>query len=176
MYDKIGGMTGTAETEAGEFASTYGMSVVPVPTHRPAQRADEADLIYKSEMAKFNAIVDDVQQRNIEGQPVLIGTASVDKSEVLSRLLKQRGVPHEVLNAKQHAREAEIVAQAGRIGAVTVATNMAGRGVDILLGGNAGGLARREVVGQGFDLESEEGQALYAELLDQVRRAMPTRG
>jgi preprotein translocase subunit SecA len=165
MYDKLAGMTGTAETEASEFASTYSMSVVPIPTHRGVNRIDESDLIYKSEAAKFAAIVEDIQNRNIDGQPVLVGTASVEKSEVLSRLLKQRGVAHEVLNAKQHAREAEIVAQAGRIGAVTVATNMAGRGVDILLGGNAEGLARREVVAQGLELQSDEGKALYEQLL-----------
>src|SRR5688500_496843 len=126
MYHKLAGMTGTAETEAGEFAGTYGMPVVPIPTHQPMIRLDEADLIYKTEKAKLDAIVDDIVERNIEGQPVLVGTASVDRSELLSRLLTRKGVPHEVLNAKQHTREAEIVAQAGRIGGVTVATNMAG--------------------------------------------------
>ena len=127
MYDKLAGMTGTAETEAAEFATTYGLSVVPIPTHRPAQRKDEADLIYKTEADKFAAIIDDVRERNQKGQPVLLGTASVEKSELLSRELSKAGIPHEVLNAKQHFREAEIVAQAGRLGAVTVATNMAGR-------------------------------------------------
>ncbi len=174
LYDKLSGMTGTAETEAGEFNSTYKMPVVPIPTHRTPQRIDEPDLIYKSEMGKFNAIVEDVIERNIDGQPVLIGTASVEKSEVLSSLLKKRGVPHEVLNAKQHTREANIVAQAGRLGAVTVATNMAGRGVDILLGGNAEGLAAAEVVARGIDPQSDEGQAAFKELLpkfeEQCRR------
>jgi preprotein translocase subunit SecA len=162
MYNKLGGMTGTAETEAAEFASIYGMPVVPIPTNKPMVRDDEPDLIYKTEIAKFNAIVDDIVDRNIEGQPVLVGTASVDRSEVLSKMLQSKGVKHEVLNAKQHTREAEIVAQAGRIGGVTVATNMAGRGVDILLGGNPEGLARREVMSQGVDLDSEEGQELFA--------------
>jgi len=176
MYHKLSGMTGTAETEAGEFASTYKMPVVPIPTHRAMVRLDEADLIYKSEMAKFRAIVDDIAERHSEGQPVLVGTASVEKSEVLSRLLHQRGVRHEVLNAKHHAREAEIVAQAGRIAGVTVATNMAGRGVDILLGGNAEGLARREVHAQGHTLESEEGQALYAQLLPRFQQECKEEG
>ncbi len=176
LYDKLAGMTGTAETEAAEFSNTYGMPVVPIPTHRPMVRNDEPDLIYKGEMAKFNAIVEDVLQRNIDGQPVLIGTASVEKSEVLSTLLKQRGVPHEVLNAKQHSREANIVAQAGRLGAVTVATNMAGRGVDILLGGNPEGLAVQETLSRGLDLNSEEGQAFYAEVLPQMKEKTKREG
>ena len=150
-------MTGTAETEAAEFATTYGIPVVPIPTNVPMVRADQPDLIYKSEDAKFAAVVDDIVERYETGQPVLVGTASVAKSEQLSRLLERRGIPHQVLNAKQHAREAEIVAQAGRLHAVTVATNMAGRGVDILLGGNPEGLARREVVAQGSDLDSRRG-------------------
>src|SRR5665213_34727 len=136
LYEKLGGMTGTAETEASEFANTYELPVVPIPPNRPLIRDDQPDLIYKSEEAKFAAVVEDIAERNASGQPVLVGTASVSKSEHLSRLLDKRGIPHEVLNAKQHFREAEIVAQAGRIGAVTVATNMAGRGVDIILGGN----------------------------------------
>ena len=136
MYEKLAGMTGTAETEAGEFAATYGLSVVPIPTNKEMVRADQPDLVFKTEEAKFNAVVDDIVERHELGQPMLIGTASVAKSELLSRLLDKRGVPHNVLNAKQHFREAEVVAQAGRKGAVTVATNMAGRGVDIILGGN----------------------------------------
>ncbi|MBM3685169.1 MAG: preprotein translocase subunit SecA [Actinobacteria bacterium] len=136
MYDKLAGMTGTAQTEAGELATTYGLQVVPIPTHRPMVRADHNDLIYKSEAAKFEAVVDEIVHHYEAGRPVLAGTASVEHSELLSRLLTRRGVRHEVLNAKQHFREAEIIAQAGRPGAVTVATNMAGRGVDILLGGN----------------------------------------
>lgn len=176
MYNKLAGMTGTAETEAAEFLNTYGMPVVPIPTHRGLRRLDEPDLIYRSEMAKFNAIVQDIQQRNIDGQPVLVGTASVEKSELLSKLLRQAGVPHEVLNAKQHAREAEIVAQAGRIGAVTVATNMAGRGVDILLGGNPEGLAQREVQAQGLDPNSEEGQDLFRRLLPKFQAQCKAEG
>ncbi|HVM03804.1 MAG TPA: preprotein translocase subunit SecA [Acidimicrobiales bacterium] len=165
LYEKLSGMTGTAETEASEFANTYNLPVVPIPTHRPMVRNDLGDLIYKTEEAKFAAVVDDVVERNEKGQPILIGTASVEKSEVLSRLLDRRGIQHSVLNAKQHTREAHIVAQAGRLGGVTVATNMAGRGVDILLGGNPEGLARNEVVAQGLDPETEEGAALLAELI-----------
>jgi preprotein translocase subunit SecA len=164
LYEKLAGMTGTAETEASEFATTYDLPVVPIPTNMPLVRADKADLIYKSEDAKFAAVVDDIAERHEKGQPVLVGTASVAKSEQLSRLLDKRGITHEVLNAKQHFREAEIVAQAGRVGAVTVATNMAGRGVDIILGGNPDGLARREAIGRGTDLDSEEGQATVAQL------------
>jgi preprotein translocase subunit SecA len=165
LYEKLAGMTGTAETEASEFANTYNLPVVPIPTHRPMVRQDLGDLIYKTEDAKFGAVADDVVERNDKGQPILIGTASVEKSEVLSRLLDKRGVEHSVLNAKQHTREAHIVAQAGRLGAVTVATNMAGRGVDILLGGNPEGLARQEVVARGLDPDSEEGKAEYRKVL-----------
>jgi len=151
MYDKLAGMTGTAQTEAAELMNTYGLGVVSIPTNRPIQRADQPDLIYKTEQAKFNAIIDDIEPRHEAGQPVLVGTASVARSEILGRMLSDRGIPHEVLNAKQHTREAQIVTQAGRLGAVTVATNMAGRGVDILLGGNPEGLARQEVLKEGFD-------------------------
>src|SRR5580700_2500052 len=164
LYEKLGGMTGTAETEAAEFAGTYNVPVVPIPTNVPMVRLDQPDLIYKSEAAKFDAVVEDLVERYETGQPVLVGTASVAKSEQLSRLLERRGIPHEVLNAKQHTREAEIVVQAGRLHAVTVATNMAGRGVDILLGGNPEGLAHREAVGQGLDLDTDEGQAQYEKL------------
>ena len=150
MYDKLAGMTGTAQTEAAELMNTYGLGVVPIPTNRPLVRLDGADLIYKTEEAKFNAIIDDIEPRHEKGQPILVGTASVARSEILGRLLGQRGIPHEVLNAKQHTREAEIVTQAGRLGAVTVATNMAGRGVDILLGGNPEGLARHDVLKEGY--------------------------
>ncbi len=159
MYEKLAGMTGTAETEASEFANTYNLPVVPIPTHKPMIRVDEADLIYKTEMAKFEAAIEDIKQRHDDGQPVLVGTASVEKSEVLSSMLHKEGIPHTVLNAKQHAREALVIAQAGRLHAVTVATNMAGRGVDIILGGNPELLADQEVASQGLDLESEEGQA-----------------
>ena len=149
MYDKLAGMTGTATTEAAEFANTYDLQVVPIPTNRPSARDDAGDLIYKTEDGKFEAVVDDIAERYETGQPVLVGTISVEKSEKLSRLLEKRGIPHEVLNAKQHTREAEIVAQAGRLQAVTVATNMAGRGVDILLGGNPEVLAKRDLRGRG---------------------------
>src|SRR5205085_8826518 len=118
LYDKLAGMTGTAETEASEFANTYDLPVVPIPTHRPMVRDDKADLIYKSEEAKFEAVIEDLAERYETGQPVLVGTASVEKSEVLSRLLEKSGIPHTVLNAKQHAREATIVAQAGRLHAI----------------------------------------------------------
>ena len=165
MYDKLAGMTGTAETEASEFLTTYNLHVVPIPTHRPMIRKDKGDLIYKTEDAKYNAVVEDIVQRSETGQPVLVGTISVEKSETLSRYLNKRGVAHEVLNAKLHFREADIVAQAGRLGAVTVATNMAGRGVDILLGGNAEGLAARDLAAEGLDPETEEGQARLAELI-----------
>ncbi len=165
LYEKLAGMTGTAETEASEFANTYDLPVVPIPTNMPLIRADHPDLIYKSEEAKFAAVVDDIAERNAAGQPVLVGTASVSKSEHLSRLLDKRGIPHEVLNAKQHFREAEIVAQAGRVSGVTVATNMAGRGVDIILGGNPEGLALRDAASRGIDPTSEEGAAEFATIL-----------
>jgi len=159
MYEKLSGMTGTAETEAGEFAGTYGLSVVPIPTNKDMIRSDQADLVFKSEEAKFGAVVEDLVERHQVGQPVLVGTASVAKSELLSRLLEKEGVPHNVLNAKQHFREAEVVAQAGRKGGITVATNMAGRGVDIILGGNAELLAQHELLAEGVDLASDDGMA-----------------
>ncbi len=165
MYDKLAGMTGTAETEASEFASTYDLQVVPIPTHRPMIRLDQGDLIYKTEDAKFRAVVDDIVERHEAGQPVLVGTISVEKSEKLSRFLAKRGIPHEVLNAKLHFREAEIVAQAGRLGAVTVATNMAGRGVDILLGGNPEQLARRDALAEGLEPDTDDFAARDADLL-----------
>lgn len=141
LYSKLSGMTGTAETEAAEFMSTYKLGVVPIPTNKPMQRIDQSDLVYKNEEAKFGQVVEDIVERHAKGQPVLVGTTSVEKSEYLSRLLAKKGVRHEVLNAKNHAREAAIVAQAGRLGSVTVATNMAGRGTDVMLGGNAEFLA-----------------------------------
>jgi len=165
MYEKLAGMTGTAETEAAEFGNTYKLSVVPIPSNQPLIRIDQPDLIYKTEGAKFAAIVDDVRERSDLGQPVLLGTASVDKSELLSRELSRAGITHEVLNAKQHFREAEIVAQAGRKHAVTVATNMAGRGVDVVLGGNFEGLATRDALGRGFAPDSEEFDAAYQSAL-----------
>ncbi|MFP3914305.1 MAG: preprotein translocase subunit SecA [Actinomycetota bacterium] len=145
LYDKLAGMTGTAETEAAELAQIYGLEVLVVPTNLPVARADQPDLVYKTEEAKFQAVVDDVAERHARGQPVLLGTVSIERSEILDRLLDKKGIPHEVLNAKHHAREAEIIAQAGRPGAVTVATNMAGRGVDIMLGGNPEGVARSQL-------------------------------
>jgi preprotein translocase subunit SecA len=151
LYDKLAGMTGTAQTEASEFNKVYTIGVVSIPTHKPMVRADHSDVIYKSEKAKFNALVEDIAERHANGQPVLVGTVSVDKSEILSVLLTRRGIPHNVLNAKFHAKEAEIVAQAGRRGAVTVATNMAGRGTDIILGGNPEYLTAAEVRQQGVD-------------------------
>jgi preprotein translocase subunit SecA len=147
LYTKLSGMTGTAQTEANELHQTYKLGVVPIPTNMPMIRADETDLIYKTEDAKFSAVIDDIVERHENGQPVLVGTASVAKSERLASLLLRKGIPHEVLNAKQHAREAAIIANAGRKGAVTIATNMAGRGTDIQLGGNpefAADLALRE--------------------------------
>ncbi len=165
LYEKLAGMTGTAETEAAELAGIYGLQVVPIPTNRPLARLDQSDLIFKSEAGKFQAVVDDIVERRDGGQPVLVGTVSVENSERLSRELEKRGVEHEVLNAKQHFREAEVVAQAGRPGAVTVATNMAGRGVDIILGGNPENLAERETRAAGLDPVSPKGEKKYAELL-----------
>jgi len=161
LYDKLAGMTGTAQTEAAELMTTYDLQVVSIPTHRGVVRLDQSDLIYKSEDAKFDAVANDIEERVERGQPVLVGTISVEKSEKLSRILDKRGVPHEVLNAKQHFREADVVAQAGQSGKVTVATNMAGRGVDILLGGYPDGLAHRECIAQGLEEGTEEWEAAY---------------
>ncbi len=143
MYEKLAGMTGTAATEADEFYEIYGLEVVEIPTHKPMIRIDHDDVIYKTEKAKFEAVVDDIERCFNRGQPVLVGTISIEKSERLSNLLKKRGIPHQVLNAKHHEREAEIIAQAGRLKSVTIATNMAGRGTDIMLGGNPAKLAER---------------------------------
>ncbi|MBI2355368.1 MAG: preprotein translocase subunit SecA [Deltaproteobacteria bacterium] len=143
MYAKLSGMTGTADTEAEEFHKIYKLDVMVIPTNRPLLRPDFPDVIYKTEMEKFNAVIEDIKEHYATGQPCLVGTISIEKSEVLSELLKRQGIPHNVLNAKQHEREAEIVAQAGRKGAITIATNMAGRGTDILLGGNPEALARQ---------------------------------
>ncbi|MBE4695684.1 preprotein translocase subunit SecA [Brevibacterium casei] len=167
LYDKLSGMTGTAETEAAEFMSTYKLGVVPIPTNKPMQRVDQPDFVYKNEVAKFDAVVDDIVQRHETGQPVLVGTTSVEKSEYLSKHLAKRGVRHEVLNAKNHAREAAIVALAGRKGAVTVATNMAGRGTDIMLGGNAEFIAVSEMEKRGLDPvdDAEEYEAQWQEVL-----------
>jgi preprotein translocase subunit SecA len=166
LYTKLSGMTGTAQTEAGEFNKVYNVGVVTIPTHRPMVRLDRPDVIYKTEKAKFNAVVEDIAERHEIGQPVLVGTVSVENSEILSHLLRRRGIPHAVLNAKFHAKEAEIIAQAGRKGGVTVATNMAGRGTDILLGGNAEFLAANELRQRGLDPVEHEDD--YAKALEEV--------
>ena len=168
MYKKLSGMTGTAQTEAAELVNTYQLAVVSIPTNKTVMRLDQPDLIYKNEEAKFAAVVEEIVEKNKNGQPVLVGTISVEKSEQLSRQLNKRGIKHEVLNAKQHSREAHIVTQAGRIGAVTVATNMAGRGVDILLGGNPEGLARQAVLAEGFSEETLLDEFALPVALDQM--------
>ncbi len=152
MYEKLAGMTGTAATEAEELRKIYNLDVAVIPTHRPVIRIDHPDLVYKNREAKWRAVVDEIVGRHKAGQPVLVGTVAVETSEMLSHRLQREGIPHEVLNAKNHEREAEIIAQAGRPGTVTIATNMAGRGVDILLGGNPEGIARAELRKRGFDL------------------------
>jgi preprotein translocase subunit SecA len=171
LYKKIAGMTGTAETEAGEFMSTYKLGVVPIPTNRPMIRIDQPDLIYKNEEIKFNMVVEDIAERHAKGQPILVGTTSVEKSEYLSKLLSKRGVRHEVLNAKNHAREAVIVAQAGRLGAVTVATNMAGRGTDVMLGGNAEFLTVEALNKRGLNAEEtpEEYEQAWAAEFEKIK-------
>ncbi|MCC9173137.1 preprotein translocase subunit SecA [Arthrobacter sp. zg-Y179] len=174
LYEKLAGMTGTAETEAAEFMSTYKLGVVPIPTNKPMARIDQADLIYKNEVAKFDAVVKDIAERHASGQPVLVGTTSVEKSEYLSKQLAKAGIRHEVLNAKNHAREAAIVAQAGRKGAVTVATNMAGRGTDIMLGGNAEFNAIAELERRGLDPNEnpEDYEAAWPDALEKARTAV----
>src|ERR1700756_1642353 len=166
-------MTGTAGTEANEFHQIYKLGVVPIPTNMPMIRDDQADVIYQSAQAKFEACVEDIYERHQAGQPVLVGTVSVEKSEILSRLLKRRGVPHEVLNAKYHEREALIVAQAGRKGAITVATNMAGRGTDIMLGGNPEFIADLELHQRGLSpVETpEDYEKAWPEAVDKAKRA-----
>ena len=167
MYDKLAGMTGTAETEAAEFMNTYELGVVPIPTNKGVQRLDNPDKVYRDEIAKFKAVVKDIKERHEKGQPILVGTASVENSEYLSRQLAKAGVRHEVLNAKNNEREAAIVAQAGRKGAVTVATNMAGRGTDIMLGGNPGFEAVEKMRELGLDpnTNSEAYEARWPEVL-----------
>jgi len=153
LYDKLSGMTGTAMTEAEEFGSIYNLDIVEIPTNRPNQRADREDVVYKTEMAKYHAVIDQVKACHAKGQPVLVGTVSIEKNELLSKLLAREGIRHHLLNAKNHEKEAEIVAQAGKFGAVTVATNMAGRGTDIMLGGNAEYLAKADLVRAGYSDE-----------------------
>ena len=167
------GMTGTAETEAAEFAGTYKIGVVPIPTNKPMIRQDQPDLVYTTVEAKLDAVVDDIAERHELGQPVLVGTTSVEKSEILSERLREQGIPHEVLNAKQHAREAAVVAMAGRKGAVTVATNMAGRGTDIMLGGNAEHIAVSALKEAGLDPEenAEEYEKAWPEALSAAKEA-----
>jgi preprotein translocase subunit SecA len=163
MYDKLAGMTGTAKTEEAEFQGIYSLDVVEIPTNKPNIRKDLDDMVYKNKTAKFNAVLAAIEERHAAGQPVLVGTVTVETSEMLSTLLRRRNIPHEVLNAKNHAKEAEIVAQAGHWGAVTIATNMAGRGTDILLGGNADFLARRAMRQEGFDDEMIENATSHNE-------------
>jgi preprotein translocase subunit SecA len=172
MYDKLAGMTGTATSEAAELANTYGLQVVPIPTNEPVIREDKGDLIYKTLDGKLQAVAEDVEARYKAGQPVLVGTASVATSELVSRTLDKRGVPHQVLNAKpeRQFREADIVAQAGRLHTVTVATNMAGRGVDILLGGNPELLAKQELRNEGLDPETDESPETQARYLKALQR------
>ncbi|TDW69886.1 preprotein translocase subunit SecA [Kribbella pratensis] len=172
LYTKLAGMTGTAMTEANEFSKVYKLGVVPIPTNKPMIRVEERDLIYRTEDAKFDAVVKDIVEVHATGQPILVGTTSVEKSERLSRQLLKENIPHEVLNAKQHAREAAIVAEAGRKGAVTVATNMAGRGTDIILGGNPEFLADKELRARGLDPaeDAEEYEAEYPNLLEQFEK------
>jgi preprotein translocase subunit SecA len=171
LYEKLSGMTGTAQTEAAELDSIYKMSVVSIPTNRPMIRDDRSDLVYKTEPAKFDAVASDIVDRHRNGQPVLVGTTSVEKSEYLSKLLVARQIPHEVLNAKHHEREATIIAQAGHAGAVTVATNMAGRGTDIMLGGNPEFMAEQELAARGLDPveHREQYEAAWEAVLDEAR-------
>ncbi|QUH04841.1 preprotein translocase subunit SecA [Saccharopolyspora erythraea] len=171
LYEKLAGMTGTAETEAAEFNGTYKLGVVQIPTNRPMARADQPDLVYKSEVAKFEAVADDIEEKNRKGQPVLVGTTSVERSEYLAKLLVKKGVPHNVLNAKYHQSEAAIIAEAGRKGAVTVATNMAGRGTDIVLGGNVDHLADAELRKRGLDPvdNREEYEAAWPAVVEKIK-------
>ena len=181
LYDKLSGMTGTAKTEEEEFQEIYKLDVIEIPTNKPAQRIDDADAVYKTVEAKYHAVIDEIVKRHEKGQPVLVGTVSIEKSEVLSSMLKRRGIKHEVLNAKNHDKEAQIIAQAGKKGAVTIATNMAGRGTDIMLGGNSEYLAKSELVKAGYsdeiiaeatgfaDTDNEEvvvARGMYAESLE----------
>ena len=175
MYEKLAGMTGTAETEAAEFKEIYDLDVVVIPTHKPMIRIDHPDVVYRTEREKFEAVVREIEELHREGRPVLVGTTSIEKSERLSRMLKKKRIPHQVLNAKYHEKEAAIIAQAGRSGAVTIATNMAGRGVDILLGGNPEGLAKEALLEEGYELESIDPTAWNDALQMAKRGEDPTR-
>ena len=170
LYPKLSGMTGTAMTEEAEFGKIYNLEVTAIPTNRSDIRKDNPDVIYKTEIAKYNAVVDDIIEQNKIGRPVLVGTVSIEKSEYISALLNKRGVKHNVLNAKQHEREAYIIAQAGRVGAVTIATNMAGRGTDILLGGNAEYLAKEDLEQRGITIDTENYESLKEEALSNARK------
>ena len=167
MYDKLSGMTGTAMTEESEFREIYNLDVISIPTNKPMIRIDNNDFIYKNENAKFRAVVEDIKRSHEKGQPVLVGTVSIEKSEKLSSILKREGIKHEVLNAKYHEKEAQIIAQAGKFGAVTIATNMAGRGTDIMLGGNSEFLAKQEMKKQGFSEELIEQSTTHNETEDE---------
>ena len=167
MYDKLSGMTGTAMTEESEFREIYNLDVISIPTNKPMIRIDNNDVIYKNENAKFKAVVEDIKRSHEKGQPVLVGTVSIEKSEKLSSILKREGIKHEVLNAKYHEKEAQIIAQAGKFGAVTIATNMAGRGTDIMLGGNSEFLAKQEMKKQGFSEELIEQSTTHNETEDE---------
>ncbi len=174
MYDKLAGMTGTAKTEEEEFQAIYNLDVAMVPTYKPVIRDDQADMVYRTEPAKYQALLDDLQAAHERGQPILVGTVAIETSERLSKMLKRRGINHEVLNAKNHEREATIIAQAGRPGAVTIATNMAGRGVDILLGGNPEGMARDQLRKAGVDL-TEIDQRAWTDAIEMLKHgADPT--
>ena len=187
LYDKLSGMTGTAMTEQEEFGTIYNLDIIEIPTNRPNQRSDHHDVVYKTEAGKFRAVIQQIKECHEKGQPVLVGTASIEKNELLSKLLAREGIKHNLLNAKNHEKEAEIVAQAGKLGAVTVATNMAGRGTDIMLGGNAEYLARADLTKAGYseevivdatgyaDTDNQEileARALFAEKLAQHNMAV----
>ena len=167
MYDKLSGMTGTAMTEEAEFQEIYKLDVIEIPTNKPLIREDAPDIIYKNEDAKFRAVIEDIKESNEKGQPVLVGTVSIEKSEKLSKMLNEAGIKHTVLNAKQHEKEAEIVAQAGKFGSVTIATNMAGRGTDIMLGGNSEYLAKQEMKAQGYSEDQIEEATAFNETTDE---------
>ena len=167
LYKKLSGMTGTARTEEREFQEIYKLDVIEIPTNMPLARVDLPDAVYKNERGKFQAIINQIKECHEKGQPVLVGTITIEKSEALSAALKKNGIPHEVLNAKFHEKEAEIIAQAGKKGAVTIATNMAGRGTDIMLGGNAEHMAKRDMAKMGYSPELINEATSFAETQDE---------